>query len=64
MSKLSAQEVAARKIEKILIELDRTAGLAGMNSLCGGRINITNLGETGYVITIVPQSVWDRYSVA
>jgi hypothetical protein len=64
MSKLSAQEIAARKIETILIELDRTSGLAEMNSLCGGRINISKPGVTGYLVTIVLQSVWDRYSAA
>ena len=40
MTRLSAQEIAARKIEKILIEVDRTVGISEIGALSGGRIHI------------------------
>jgi|tagenome__1003787_1003787.scaffolds.fasta_scaffold20989073_5 hypothetical protein len=65
MSKLSAQEIAARKIEEILVELDRTVDISQIGGLSEGRIHIIKPGkDCGYLVTVVSQSVWDRNSTA
>jgi hypothetical protein len=64
MTRLSPQEIAAHKIEKILLELDRTVPISGIGPLAGGRINISSLSGTGYLVCVIPPSVFDRYSAA